>query len=324
MKRENKMKMNKISLKNPWMGAAMFVLATVSLSSCLKNTGPVEDFGQSPALVGFQYKGSQSTPMVASLPVGTSDTVGLEVTLSVASLTLKSPVVVTLALDPDSLDRYNQANIIADSTCQCYVPYTMLDPSTYTLPANNQVTIAPGQQIADFNIVINPSLIDFVNTNPMLVFKITNATGASVASNLSVVLMPIKLKNPYQGSYTVTGYFNHPAAPRYENLTKNVATISPVRSESTVGDLGALFQWDVSPTNTLVNFVNSDGSLAPPFVEICCTDNAHNNANFPGPPYTYTTYNNTYDPVAFTFWMHYGYNGNPSSREIYEQWVLQP
>jgi hypothetical protein len=122
----------------------------------------------------------------------------------------------------------------------------------------------------------------------------------------------------------VTGYFNHPSGPRYEDLDKDVSTVSPVRSESTVGDLGALFQWDVSPTNTLVNFVNSDGSLVPVFQSICCTDNANNNANFPGPPFTHTTYNNTYDPVNHIFWMHYGYNGSPnSSREIYEEWVLQ-
>jgi hypothetical protein len=316
------MKMNIISLKKPWIGAVLFILATVSLSSCLKNTGPIQDFGQSPALVSFQYKGFQATPMVTSIPVGNSDTVAVEVTLSAASLTLSTPVVVTLALDQASLDAYNAANIIADSTCQCYVPYTMLDPAAYTTPANNQVTIAPGQQIVKFNVVINQSLIDFVTTNPILVYKIATVSGATIASNLSVILLPIKLKNPYEGTYHVTGYFNHPSGPRYEDLTKNISTISPVRSESSVGDLGNTFQFDVSPTNTLVNFVNTTN--APPFQSICCTDNANNNANFPGPPFTHTTYNNTYDPVNHIFWMHYGYNGNPSSREIYEEWVLQP
>ena len=313
--------MNIISLKKPWIGTVLFVLATVSLSSCLKNTGPVQDFTQSPALVSFQYKGSQATPMVASIPIGTSDTVGLEVTLSTSSLTLTSPVVVTLALDPEALDAYNAENIIADSTCQCYVPYTMLDPAAYTTPANNQVTIAPGQQIVKFNVVINQSLIDFTTVNPMLAFKISSATGATVASNLSVILVPVKLKNPYEGSYHVTGYFNHPSGPRYEDLDKDLSTISPVRSETFVGDLGNLFQFDVSPTNTLVNFVNSDHGLAAPFVSICCTDNAAGNANFPAATFSHVQYNNTYDPATGIFWMHYGYNGTPSTREIYEEWV---
>ena len=191
--------MNIISLKKPWLKAAMFVLAAASLSSCLKDSGPVQDFGQSPNLVGFQYKGSQATVMTASIPVGTADTVAVELTLSAAGLTQSTPVVVTLALDPDAMDAYNADNIIADSTCQCYVPYTMLDPATYTLPANNQVTIEPGQQIAKFIIVINQSLIDFVADNPMLTFKIASASGATIASNLNTILIPIKLKIPMKG-----------------------------------------------------------------------------------------------------------------------------
>jgi hypothetical protein len=316
------MKMNIISLKKPWLKAAMFVLAAASLSSCLKDSGPVQDFGQSPALAGFQYKGSQATLMTASIPVGNADTVAVEVSLSAAGLTQSTPVVFTLALDQASLDAYNAEQIIADSTCLCYVPYTMLDPSTYTTPANNQVTINPGEQIAKFIVVINQGLIDFTTTNPMLVFKITSVTGATLASNLSVIMIPVKLKNPYEGDYHVTGYFNHPSGPRFEDLDKSLSTVNPVRSEGFVGDLGNTFQFDVSPTNTLINFVNT--TLAAPFVSICCTTNAANNANFPGNPYNFTTYNNTYDPATTTFWMHYGYNGTPSTREIFEEWVLVP
>ena len=315
--------MNIISLKKPWLSAAMFVLAITSLSSCLKDTGPVQNFGQSPALVGFQYKGSQAIAMINTFPVETEDTVAVEVTLSASSLTLTTPVTVTLELDPDSLAAYNAHNVIADSTCQCYIPYTMLDPSSYTsTPANMQVTIAPGQQIVPLVIHINQPLVDF-STNPILVFKIASASGAEIATNLSVILIPIKLKNPWDGDYAVTGYFNHPAAPRYEDLTKRLSTVSSVRSEGIIGDGTFNFQFDVSPTNTLINWAQPSGAAVPPSGFICCTDNAAGSAGFPGPPFTYTTYNNTYDPATHTFWMHYGYNGTPYTREIYEKWVLQ-
>jgi Domain of unknown function (DUF1735) len=300
-----------ISLKKPWLSAAIFVLAISSLSSCLKDTGPVQDFSKSPALVSFQYTGSASQDMVTSILPGTDDSVGIEITISTHSGTLSSPVTVTLALDPDSLATYNAAN---------GTTYTMLDPADYTTPANMQLTIAPGKQIVPFVLHINESLIDF-STTPILIFKIASASGATIATNLSVIVLPIKLRNPYEGSYTVTGYFVHPAAPRAINLTKSLATISAIRSEGFVGDLGSKFQFDVSPTNTLINWasaVNASSGF------INGTDNLANDPNYPGAPYVYTTYNNTYDPVAKTFWMHYGYNGGPAySREIYEKWVHQ-
>jgi Domain of unknown function (DUF1735) len=306
------MKMNIISLKRPWLSAAILVLTISSLSSCLKDSGPVQDFGKSPALVSFQYKGSGSTDMIASIPLGTNDSVGLEVTLSTSTITLSSPVVVTLALDPDSLTAYNAAN---------GTTYTMLDPADYTLPANSQVTIAPGKQIVPFVVHINESLVDF-STDPILIFKIASATGATIASNLSVIVVPVKLKNPYEGSYTVTGFFVHPSSPRAIKATKTLSTVNGIRSEGFVGDLGNLFQFDVDPSNNLINFA-SDVNPSSGFIN--GVDNASGDPNYPGAPFVHTTYNNTYDPATSTFWMHYGYNGAPPafSREIYEKWVLQ-
>jgi hypothetical protein len=308
------MKMKIISLKNPWLSAAIFVLAISSLSSCLKDKGPVQDFSKSPALVGFQYKGSASQDMVTSIPLGTDDSVGVEIALSVASQTLSTPVVVTLALDPDSLATYNAAN---------GTTYTMLDPADYTTPANMQATITPGKQIVPFVLHINESLVDF-STDPILIFKITTATGATIATNLSVIVLPIKLRNPYEGTYKVTGYFVHPSSPRAINLTKTLATISPIRSEGFVGDLGSIFDFDVNPDNTLGNWfsnVNASSGF------ITNTDNLSGDVNYPASPpgpWLHTTYNNTYDPATHIFWMHYGYSGGPAySREIYEKWVLQ-
>src|SRR5450755_2906725 len=310
------MKMKIISLKRPWLSAAILVLTISSLSSCLKDSGPVQDFSKSPALVSFQYKGSGPIDMVTSIPVGTNDSVGVELTLSASSQILSTPVVATLALDPDSLTAYNAANGTS---------YTMLDPADYTVPANSQVTIPAGKQIVPFAIHINESLIDF-STDPILIFKIASATGATIASNLAVIVLPIKLKNPYEGSYTVTGYFVHPAAPRAINATKTLSTVSAIRSEGQVGDLGGdNFQFDLDPITNVVSNWAATGATSPASGFINGVDNATGDPNYPGPPFVHTTYNNTYDPATHTFWLHYGYNGsNPAfSREIYEEWVLQ-
>ncbi len=300
--------------KNSWGAAVLFLLTAVSLSSCLKDKGPVQDFSKSPALVSFQYKGSGSQDLVTSILPNPDDSVGLEVTLSVASGTLTTPVTVTLALDPDSLAAYNAANGTS---------YTMLDPSFYTTPANMQVIIPAGKQIVPFVLHLKGSTIDYT-TDPILIFKIVSATSATVASNLSVAVLPIKLRNPYEGTYAVSGYFVHPSAPRAINQNKTLSTVSAIRSEGGLGDLGSSFQFDVSPTNTLINWAPTNGTN-PASGFINGVDNATGDPNYPGPPYVYTTYNNTYDPVNHIFWMHYGYNGsNPAfSREIYEEWVLQ-
>ena len=224
---------------------------------------------------------------------------------------MSSPVTLTLALAPDSLATYNAAN---------GTTYTMLDPADYTAPANLQVTIPPGKQIVPFVLHINESLIDF-STDPILIFKIASASGATIVSNLSVIVIPIKLRNPYEGSYNVTGYFVNPSAPRALNLTKSLSTISAIRSEGFVGDLGSVFDFDVDPSNNLINWTSI---VNPSSGFINGTDNLDNDPNYPGAPFVHTTYNNTYDPVAHTFWMHYGFNGGPAySSEIYEKWVFQ-
>jgi hypothetical protein len=174
-----------------------------------------------------------------------------------------------------------------------------------------------------FVLHIDETKVDF-STDPILIFKMASASGATIATNLSVIVLPIKLRNPYEGTYNVTGYFVHPSSPRAINQPKALSTISAIRSEGGLGDLGSSFRFDVDPSNNLVNWAPTNGTN-PASGFINGVDNATGDPNYPGPPYVHTTYNNTYDPVAHTFWMHYGYNGsNPAySREIYEEWVLQ-
>jgi hypothetical protein len=299
-------------------GVMQFVLAVLGMTlfnSCLKDNGPVQDFSQSPALVSFQFTGNSAEPLITSVLPGTSDSVGIEVTLSASSVYLGKAVIVTIAPYQAGLDSFNTANSTS---------YTLLPSAAYTIPTGGNLTISAGQQIVPFVVHVNESLIDF-STNPALAFRITNAQGATIATNLNVIILPLTLRNFYEGNYTVTGYFVHPASPRAINATKALTTISATRSEGQVGDLGGnLFDFDVNGSNMLVNWAAA-GATSPASGFINGTDNATGDPNYPGPPFVHTTYNNTYDPVNRIFWMHYGYNGsNPAfSREIYEKWVRQ-
>ncbi|MFI5187804.1 MAG: DUF1735 domain-containing protein [Chitinophagales bacterium] len=305
--------MKNIKIKNlSKIRIAMLAISVLLLNSCLKDKGPVEDFSKSPALVGFQFKGSAATPMVTSVLPLADAVVNVEVTLSASSLTLSNTVTATVAADQASLDAYNSANGTS---------YTLAPTADYTIDGGGAVTISPGQQIVNMVVHVNSNIMDFT-VSPAFAFKITAATGATIATNLNVIIMPLKLRNLYEGSYNVTGYFVHPAAPRSIGLTKYLSTVTAIRSESFLGDLGNLIDFDVDGSNNLVNMTSDIGF---PNGFITGVDNAVGDPNYPGPPYVYTTYNNTYDPANHTFWMHYGYRGAyPAfSREVYEKWVLQ-
>ena len=304
------MKNIKMSLKK--IKITSLGLGVLFLASCLKDDKAPEDYSQTPALVSFQFKGVSQVPLTASLLPGTDVIFPLEVTLSVPSITSGSTVTATATLDQQSLDDYNTAN---------GTTYQMLPSDQYTVDNGGVVTIKPGQQIVALNIHVNVDAIDF-STDPALAFKLTAATGAMIATNLNVAIIPVKLRNQFEGTYDVTGYFVHPTGPRPIGQAKKLATISPIRSEAPLGDLaGYFFDFDVDGSNNLINWAPI-GSTPAVSGFINGVDNTAGNSTYPGPPFVHTTYNNTYDPANTTFWMHYGYNPN-NTREIYEKWVLQ-
>ncbi len=273
--------MNIISLKKPWLKVAIVLLVISSLSSCLKNTGPVEDFSQSPALVSFQYTGSQAEPFVEAILPNPGDSIAMEVTLSVASLTLTSPVTVTVALDQATLDAYN-----ADASTNTYpTVYTMLPTTQYTLTgigSDGSVTINPGQQIVTVMIHVAGDQVDFSKDNA-LAFKITDAKGATIASNLNSIVFLFTLKNIYDGHYTINATstlvdaFNPALTGKYPldvdlvTLSKYsvamfdiargdyVHTILNGTSISYYGGFGVQFNFDPAGTGDVISVVNAQG-----------------------------------------------------------------
>ena len=102
------MKRNKFHIKTRTINMALIALCVCVFSSCLKDKAPGdEDYSHSPALVSFQYAGFSAVPFTASVLWYSQDSVSIEVTLSVASLTLKSPVTVSISADDASLASFN-------------------------------------------------------------------------------------------------------------------------------------------------------------------------------------------------------------------------
>jgi len=171
------------------------LLVTTLLSSCLKDNSPgTINFGDSPALIGFQYAGFSPTPYVAAiLPNNGVVYTSVEVTLSVASLTLKSAVTATL-----SEDAAGEAAYIANTDTNAHV----LPAADYSI--QKSVTIPAGTQIVTIPITFAGANIDFTQ-DYFFGLKLTNASGAVIASNLSSAIVTVVLKSEYQGHYNVTG-----------------------------------------------------------------------------------------------------------------------
>ncbi|WP_431211358.1 DUF1735 domain-containing protein [Puia sp. P3] len=125
------------------------VAIAIFFSACLKNNGPIQDYSQSPALVSIQGDGQYNGIFVASqsvLPISSAG-INVEITLSVANLTLSTPVTATLMVDQATLDQYKAAN--SDST------RLLLPADNYQIANNGAVTISPGQQIVKDSIIFS-------------------------------------------------------------------------------------------------------------------------------------------------------------------------
>jgi hypothetical protein len=180
------------------------LLAVTLLSSCLKDKSPgAINFADSPPLVGFQYSGFAETPITTKIHGQSTDTTGVEITLSVASLTLKTPVTVTVSVDNADAQAYAQTDTVGGKPAD-----VVLSSSLYTIANGGKVTINPGQQIVKLKISFAGDKINFNQYN-ILGLKITAVAPSSVviATNLNFALLALTLQSVYEGEYTNTGSF---------------------------------------------------------------------------------------------------------------------
>ena len=257
------------------------LLATTLLSSCMKDNSPGSiDFSKSPALVGFQYKGFSAVPMLTKLFAQPNQVRAVEITLSVASLTLKTPVTVTVGLDAAGEANYKKT---VDSNAN------VLPASEYTIANGGVITIQPGQQIVKLNITYAADKIDF-SQDYILGLKINSVTGGPIiASNLSNIILTIALQSIYEGEYVATGSFTDVKTPSitddgifpenidlltvspfvvdYYDLTYNVGYGTPITSSGTTSYYWIFspeFDFDPAGTGKIVAVVNAYGQHVPP------------------------------------------------------------
>lgn len=294
-----------------------FLLLIVCTISCNKEKNIVEISGEGAKPgVGFGETLADGLGVYALPNAGTvSDS--LKVFLSGSA---SGNTEVSIQQDNSVVDEYNDIN----GTSIAYAPagfYTL--PESITISGNAK----EGAGVASFNIT---KLFDsgFVFAVGLKIGNVSGGANYALATQSKIVYI-ITIQNQYDADYTTKGYFVHPSSPRALSDIKHLTTVSAVRSLAPHSDLypsNYYFEFDVSSENTLVNYAAAGATPPVPQSGFMTVNNPTSDPNYPGPPYVSSTYNNTYDPAAQVFWMHYGYgtgavDQNGFSREIFEKWT---
>jgi hypothetical protein len=159
-------------------------------SSCLKDTGPVQDYSTSPPVISFQTDGQGGTWTQVTVPKTSSSASpsidSVELSLGVAKLYLSTPVQVSVASQQASLDAFNAANGTS---------LVLLPAADYALQNSGTETIPAGKNLQNFAVSFYGSSIDPTQSYA-LPLTITGATGGGsvVASNLNVYVLIIGLQ----------------------------------------------------------------------------------------------------------------------------------
>ena len=288
------------------------VVISLTLSSCLKDTGPIQDFSQSPPVVSFQGNGqgsnSQSVAILASSTQNSPSVDSVELSLGTPSITLGSDVKVTITANQSALDTYNAAN---------GTNYTMLPSSDYAIGNGGAITIPHGKNLANFAVQFFGSGIDFTQSYAVpLLISSASGGGSIVASNLNYFILIVTPANLYSGNYTaagtrhlwVGGTVGTSAGSAAIGGTVTMSFVDDSTSEVQLADLTAdAMNLTVHSNNSVT--VGPATSGAPTFASL---------ANYPaGGP-------STYDPAAHVFTLNYQYiNGAGNLRTINETLTLQ-
>jgi hypothetical protein len=313
------------------------LFATLNLASCLKDEGfdnheyGINDPDNSTEAVGFPWAYNPDIRINSVVSVSTPQVVEAPTVVLASGDAAKSDLHVNLTLNPALVTAYNAD---PDNT-----PLATFPSGGYTIPSL-KVTIPAGGRIGVLKINI-PTTVGLDLTKIYgLGFTISSVdeSGMAIAENLKNIVIGVNVKNQYDAEYTVTGYFFHPSSGSSRPIDdeKHLGTVSPTGCRAPHSDLypsNYYFDFDVSGTNTLINYVSRGAAPAAPAAGFYTADNpggiAYPTSAQPGTsPWLQTTYNNTYNPATKTFFMHYGYGVGSSSqngwtRNIYEKWVRE-
>jgi hypothetical protein len=242
---------------NKWLGltATAFVFLT-ALNSCIKNHVPKEtDFSKITNVVDLPVNGLKALALdIKPEP----EEIGIYAELG--GPLLDHDVVVTLAMDPTGLDDYNTANGTS---------FVQLADSAYTM-GPLQITIPKGQRLGHTTLTVMSEKVD-LSVEGALAFKITDASGIAIATNLQSVIYSVGVKNQYDGVYTSEGVFTHPAygtltwvfadGIAQQLVTTGPNSVSMYPTNTSIGGFGAEMDITVNPDNTIQEIFN--GSTTP-------------------------------------------------------------
>ncbi|WP_315814646.1 BT_3044 domain-containing protein [Paraflavitalea speifideaquila] len=123
------------------------------------------------------------------------------------------------------------------------------------LNAGGVVTIPKGSNTGYLQVKFKPS--SFLGGSWALAYQISSVdkTGYTISTNLKTAIIPIIVKNPYDGVYHAFGHFEHPTVPRDFDIDEmELSTVNANTVNKLIGDLG-------SASGTINVTVNPDNSV---------------------------------------------------------------
>jgi len=281
-------------------------LSLVFLASCEKEKNYLDNASAgSPNEVGY------------GLPAGSAFILNVDASTTILDTTINvflssksgnsGNVGVSVAPDTATLNAYNDANATEFDT---------IPSEVYTYPTS--VSIPAGSKTGEAHLKVDIQKLLTYGTSFGMGFKITkvDASGVSVQSANNSVVVIIRVKNQYDGSYVSNGYLYHPASPRsIDKLAKTGTTAGPNSITMPLGDLGgsgyvALFTINSDNTVTIAPAPGAAGGTYYMFSSGLPTTNPGYTAAWSGS----SKCNNTYNPDTKTFYVRYGYLGGTGYR----------
>lgn len=304
------------------------LLAIVVLASCKNDYVSLSGSDKSSVLFTENGAASKTFPRLSYVPDGSLT----DEYLSFEDYTVKAKfdgpipaptdIYLEYTADPAAVDKYNAAH----ATDPGYKPYLALPASNWALLVTKD-TIKKGEvyapKVVD-NIVTHPTLIDASKNYMIAVTVKTSGYPSAVGSSTIFFSM---IGNPLAGSYSVTGYFYHPTAPRAFTRTGASAALVPVSATSLateLGDLGPSGYYAIltvpDPNATTIQPVTVSvypGSISP----VLQWNTGLPDAYVPAWPSS-ALCNNTYNPATKTFYLRYGY-GSAGAYRVTEEVIVK-
>lgn len=291
----------------------LFSLAIV-FSSCLKDTG--NNYANKPSgtpnIVQFAtstlgtWKNSLGFNFKSVTPSTVPVIVELYAELQSSDASLKTSTV-TIAKTPALVAIYDSANAAS---------YEVLPDSTYQL-VSTTAQVAPNN-IATFQLKLFANKID-LSKSYALGFTLVSATGATIASNRSTVVIGIGVKNIYDGIYKLNGYILRATDAaktgfitnkEYSLITTGAATVRMFENHlwADLTGIAATVSnptYSIDPVTNLVTITTPEGGP------------------FPGGQTNLAGFISRYDPLTKTIYAYSTWGGGPGVREMRDTLVYQ-